>query len=91
MRFSNWQNTLVKNVDKLLEGRFGPDMPSVSEIENRVAIALVSTHPIFDYSRPLPENMIPVGGLHIRDPKPVPKVRTHRLLCHALNFKIDLY
>lgn len=72
--FSNWEYSLVQKVDKLLDGHFGRDMPSVSEIEKRTALALVSTHPVFDYTRPLPENVISVGGLHIRDAKPVPKV-----------------
>lgn len=74
--FSKWEYSLVKNIDKLLEDKFGDRMPSIIEIEKRTAMALVSTHPIFDYTRPLHENVIPVGGLHIRDAKPVPKVRS---------------
>lgn len=46
----------------------------MKELEERTAIALVSTHPVFDYPAPLPENVIPVGGLHIRDTKPLPEV-----------------
>lgn len=72
--FSEWENSWNKGIDKLLEGKFGPDMPSISKIEKRTAIALISTHPIFDYTQPLPENVIPVGGLHIQDAKPLPKV-----------------
>lgn len=60
-----------------MEGKFGPGLPSISELQKRTAIALVSTHPIFDYSQPLLENVIPVGGLHIRDAKPLPKVRNN--------------
>lgn len=78
--FSTWEYVLCKNLDKLLEGKFGPGLPSVAELEKRTDIALVSTHPIFDYTRPLPENVIPVGGLHIRDAKPVPKVNHERIL-----------
>lgn len=78
--FSNWQYSLVPATDKLLEGKFGPDMPSITEIERRASMALVSTHPIFDYTRPLPENVIPVGGLHVRNAKPVPKVRANYIL-----------
>lgn len=37
-------------------------------------LALVNTNPAVDYLAPLPENVIPVGGLHIKDPKPLPKV-----------------
>lgn len=69
----DWEYSLVKKIDKLVEGKYGRGMPPVSELEKRTAIALVSTHPTFDYTRPLPENVIPVGGLHIQDAKPVPK------------------
>lgn len=37
-------------------------------------LALVNTNPAMDYLAPLSENVIPVGGLHIKDPKPLPKV-----------------
>lgn len=61
-------------MDKLVEGKFGSELPPVHELEQRTVIALVTTHPVFDHTRPLPENVISVGGLHIRDVKPVPMV-----------------
>lgn len=67
-----------RKLDQLVDGQFGPGMPSISELEKHTAIAFVNTNPAFDYPAPLPENVIPVGGLHIQDPKPIPKVyRTH--------------
>ncbi|KAJ6644162.1 UDP-glycosyltransferase UGT5 [Pseudolycoriella hygida] len=69
----NWEYSFVKNIDKLLEGKFGPGMPSISELEKRTALGFVSTHPVFDYARPQLENVIAVGGLQIRDPNPLPK------------------
>lgn len=57
----------------------------MSELEQRTAIAFVSTNPIYDYTQPLPENVIPVGGLHIRDPKSLPQV------CNCLFIIIDYY
>lgn len=65
---------MSNKIDELVKGKFGPGLPPVHELEQRTAIALVSTHPVYDFTRPLPENVIPVGGLHIRDAKPVPKV-----------------
>lgn len=38
-------------------------------------IALISTHPTMDYVQPLPPNVIPIGGLQITEPKPLPNVR----------------
>lgn len=52
----------------------GPGIPSIKELEERTVIALVSTNPAIDYPASLPENVIPVGGLHVRDTKPLPKV-----------------
>lgn len=72
--FSNRDYVFNKNLDKLIEGKFGPGMPPLSELEKRTAIAFVSTNPAFDNPAPLPENVIPIGGLHIREPKKLPKV-----------------
>lgn len=61
-------------IDKMALPIFGPELPSVSELERRMVLVLVNTNPAMDYLAPLPENIIPVGGLHIEDPKPLPKV-----------------
>lgn len=61
-------------LDKLVSEKFGPGYPTMTELEHRTAIAFVNTNPTFDAPAPLPENVIPVGGLHIRDTKPLPKV-----------------
>lgn len=45
----------------------------MTELEQRTAIAFVNTNPVFDIPQPLPENVIPVGGLQIRDNKTLPK------------------
>lgn len=63
-----------KNLDDLVKGKFGPSLPPLSELEKRTAIAFVSTNPMFDYPVPLPGNVIPIGGVHIRDPRSLPKV-----------------
>lgn len=75
-------------LDKLVEGKFGPGMPPLSELEKRTAIAFVSTNPVFDYPAPLPENVIPIAGLHIRHPKPLPKVR---VVFRILIFKVTVW
>lgn len=53
---------------------FGPDVPSIRELEQRTALAFVNTNPVMDYVAPLPENVIPVAGVHIKEPKPLPQV-----------------
>lgn len=61
-------------MDDVVKQAFGPEIPSVGDIERRTALALVNTNPAMDYLAPLPENIIPVAGVQIKDPKPLPKV-----------------
>lgn len=72
-------------MDEISTEKFGPGLPSVGDIEKQTALVLVNTNPAMDYMAPLPENVIPVGGLHIKDPKPLPKVafypRIYSFLC----------
>lgn len=72
--FSGRTWTLYPTVDAIVKENFGPGIPPVEEIEKRTAIAFVNTNPTIDYLAPLPENVIPVAGLQITEPKPVPKV-----------------
>lgn len=53
---------------------FGPKVPSMKDLEQRTALAFVNTNPVIDYLAPLPENVIPVAGVHIKEPKPLPMV-----------------
>lgn len=64
---------LNPRIDEITKNKFGNDYPSVTELEHRTAIAFVNTNPVFDIPQPLPENVIPVGGLQIRDNKTLPK------------------
>ena len=68
------RNYLIPGLNALAKGTFGPETPSVDEIERRTALVLVNTNPAMDYLSPLPENVIPVAGVQITDPKPIPRV-----------------
>lgn len=63
-------------LDEIVSQKFGPNIPSMTELEHRTAIAFVNTNPVFNIPAPLPENVIPVGALHIGDTKALPKVIT---------------
>ncbi len=83
----------IPKLDKLFETTYGTKLPSIIELQEKTAIAFVSTTPVFDLPQPLPENVIPVGGVHIRDPKPLPKVNTTLGSCgrgRFLSFKDSL-
>ncbi|XP_055910881.1 UDP-glucosyltransferase 2-like [Eupeodes corollae] len=49
----------------------GPKAP-LDNLYERIKISLVNTHPSMDYAQSLPPNIIEVGGLHIKQPKPLP-------------------
>lgn len=59
-------------MDTLVGKKFGGNIPSTAELEKRAALALVSINPAIDIPMPLPPNVIPVAGLHIQSPKPLP-------------------
>ncbi|XP_031638675.1 UDP-glucuronosyltransferase 2B7-like [Contarinia nasturtii] len=64
---------LNPRLDEIATEYFGPDFPSVSELEKRTSLAFVNTNSAIDYHVSHPENVIPVGGLQIKDPKPFPQ------------------
>lgn len=53
---------------------FGDDVRSMLDVERDVRLLLANTDPILDYPLPLPPNIIPVGGMHIKPTKPLPEV-----------------
>lgn len=47
----------------------------LGDIEKRSILAFVNTDPAVDFNQPLPPNVIPVAGLHVKEPtNPLPKV-----------------
>lgn len=42
------------------------------ELEQRTILVFVNIHTVLDVAQPLAPNVIPVGGLHIKDVKPLP-------------------
>lgn len=50
---------MIPGMDAIVKRAFGPETPSVADIEQRTALVLVNTNPAMDYPAPLPENIIP--------------------------------
>lgn len=63
-------------IDEMVRKIFGNNYPYMGDLEKKMLIALVNTHPSIDFPEPLSPNIIPVGGLQIKEPKPLPKVYT---------------
>lgn len=52
--------------------KFGPQTPAARDLEHRAILALVNMSPIMETTQPLPPNVIPVAGLHIKDANRLP-------------------
>ena len=60
--------------DNMVSERFGDGViPPALEIERNASLVLLSSSPVIDYHKPLLPNAIEVGGMHCRDPEPLPK------------------
>ncbi|XP_028035389.1 UDP-glucuronosyltransferase 2B17-like [Bombyx mandarina] len=58
--------------DVLIKSIFGPTMPKLSEMRNNVELVLLTTHRIWEHNRPVPPNLIYVGGIHQMPQKELP-------------------
>ncbi|XP_068083563.1 UDP-glycosyltransferase UGT5 [Anabrus simplex] len=58
---------------KLADNFFGKSIPPLTEIEKNISLVMVNIHHSLDYPRPMLPSLIPVGGLHIKPSKPLPK------------------
>ncbi|XP_053687396.1 UDP-glucosyltransferase 2-like [Sabethes cyaneus] len=81
------QNTILYSVDYIYRTYYSnprldsmvreyfqyDDLPYVTDIDRLSKIILVNAHYSIDYPEPAPPNLIPVGGLQIRDAKKLPK------------------
>lgn len=65
---------MTPQIDEYAAKYFGPNTPPIRELEQKTALAFISTNPVIDYVAPLPENVIPVAGVHVQEPKPLPTV-----------------
>lgn len=59
------------------------EFPYVDHLQKQTKLLLVNAHTSFDYPEPLPPNIIAVGGLHIKEPKPLPKVSYYYNIEHT--------
>jgi len=65
-------------VNGYLRDHFGPRAPTLVELESKISVALVNTHPASHCQRPVLPSIVDVGFLHIAPPKSLAKVRQPR-------------
>lgn len=66
------QYVFYSRLDVQMRNVFGVDTPALAELERSAVLALINVNFAMDYAEPLPPNVIPVAGLHIKDAKPLP-------------------
>ncbi|XP_030036366.2 UDP-glucuronosyltransferase 2B4 isoform X8 [Manduca sexta] len=52
---------------------FGPDTPSVTELVKYMDMLFLNVHPIWEDNRPVPPNVVFMGGIHQKPEKQLPK------------------
>ncbi|CAH2098392.1 unnamed protein product [Euphydryas editha] len=58
--------------DVMLKNIFGPDIPSLDDIRKKVHLLFLNIHPIWDLNRPVPPNVVYLGGLHQKTQRDLP-------------------
>lgn len=80
-RFENWFVTrsvkllyriVERNDNRLLAAKFGNGIPDVRDIARNTSLILVNQHYTLSGARPLVPAVVEVGGVHIRNRKPLP-------------------
>lgn len=61
----------LPQMQRLAQTAFNFTLPDLAGLEERTQIMLVNTNPVLDPPETLPQNVIPVGGLQIVQPKPL--------------------
>lgn len=64
----------------MLQKHFGSDLPSLNELTNNVDLLFLNVHPIWENSRPVPPNVVYLGGLPLKPEKELPEVSHFFLL-----------
>ncbi|CAB3254070.1 unnamed protein product [Arctia plantaginis] len=59
--------------NEALRERFGPDVPSIEEMEKNVQMLFLNSHPIFANNRPVPPSVVYLGALHLQPVKELPQ------------------
>ncbi|XP_064074691.1 UDP-glucosyltransferase 2-like isoform X1 [Vanessa tameamea] len=64
---------LISSEDKMLQKIFGSSIPSVTELRKNIQMLFLNVHPIWDFNRPVPPNVVYLGGLHQNPAKQLPQ------------------
>ncbi|KYM99800.1 PREDICTED: UDP-glucuronosyltransferase 2B31-like [Cyphomyrmex costatus] len=57
----------TREQDRMIREHFGPDMPSVRELEKKVSLVLINSHITLNGIQPKTAAAVDVGGIHVQD------------------------
>ncbi|XP_053619945.1 UDP-glycosyltransferase UGT5-like isoform X3 [Plodia interpunctella] len=66
-------NSLEERQNEVMRKVAGPNVPPLKELFNKVDMLFLNAHPIWDSNRPVPPNVVYLGGIHKIPPKDLPK------------------
>ncbi|CAH2098359.1 unnamed protein product [Euphydryas editha] len=59
--------------NEMLRKIFGPDIPSLDNMRRNVQILFLNMHSIWDFNRPVPPNVVYLGGIHHKPQRDLPQ------------------
>ncbi|KAG6463001.1 UDP-glycosyltransferase [Manduca sexta] len=59
--------------NELTKRLFGPDTPTLTELLKNMEMVFLNVHPIWEGNRPVPPNVVFMGGIHQKPEKPLPQ------------------
>lgn len=63
----------LPKADRISREMFGTDAPHVQYLDDQIQLSFVNYHPVLDYAKPLVPALIPVPGLQLKEPAPLPQ------------------
>lgn len=69
----------MNDENKLLNTIKGLEEFDIDNVRRNIQMLFLNVNPIWDFNRPVPPNVVYLGGLHLTPPKELPKVRTNFL------------
>ncbi|XP_070496786.1 UDP-glycosyltransferase UGT4-like [Chironomus tepperi] len=63
---------LARKAFEKLENQQGGRLPSVEQLEKKISVHLINSHPALSYPRPKMPGMVDIAGVHIKALKPLP-------------------
>ncbi|XP_037300055.1 UDP-glycosyltransferase UGT5 isoform X5 [Manduca sexta] len=67
-----FDDSIVKE-EAMIRRLFGPDTPSLDELLKNMDMLFLNVHPIWERNRPVPPNVVFMGGIHQNPTKPLPQ------------------